>query len=149
MTKKVYRTAQGQVVDLGELLLKNEEVRAVGNMGVNARGDIIDSQNRQVESRSKVVQKSYSRQTNVMDEPVLSRAPKKIDTVATVKEKTEVEVEGQDTADTPVEEASVVETKSTESGGLAAAIARAREVKQTPLKTPREIAQEQSGVKKI
>jgi hypothetical protein len=114
MTKKVYRTAQGQVVDLGELLLKNEEVRAVGNMGVNARGDIIDSQNRQVESRSKVVQKSYSRQTNVMDEPV-----------------------------------SVVETKSTESGGLAAAIARAREVKQTPLKTPREIAQEQSGVKKI
>jgi hypothetical protein len=147
MTKKVYRTAQGQVVDLGELLLKNEEVRAVGNMGVNARGDIIDSQNRQVESRSKVVQKSYSRQTNVMDEPVLSRAPKKIDTVATVKEETEVEV--QDTADTPVEEASVVETKSTESGGLAAAIARAREVKQTPLKTPREIAQEQSGVKKI
>jgi hypothetical protein len=94
-----------------------------------------------------VVQKSYSRQTNVMDEPVLSRAPKKIDTVATVKEKNEVEV--QDTADTPVEEASVVETKSTESGGLAAAIARAREVKQTPLKTPREIAQEQSGVKKI
>lgn len=147
MTKKVYRTAQGQVVDLGELLLKNEEVRAVGNMGVNARGDIIDSQNRQVESRSKVVQKSYSRQTNVIDEPVLSRAPKKTDTVATVKEETEVEV--QDTADTPVEESQVVETKSTESGGLAAAIARAREVKQTPLKTPRELAQEQSGVKKI
>jgi len=35
------------------------------------------------------------------------------------------------------------------SGGLAAAIARARQVRQEPLKTPREIAQHQEGVKKL
>jgi hypothetical protein len=37
----------------------------------------------------------------------------------------------------------------TASGGLAAAIARARQVRQEPLKTPREIAQHQEGVKKL
>lgn len=146
MTKKVYRTAQGQVVDLGELLLKNEEVRAVGNMGVNARGDIIDSQNRQVESRSKVVQRTYARQTNVVDEPVLARAPKKTDDVPTAKTETVKQPVVEEPA--VVEEETATTTESS-SGGLAAAIARAREVKQTPLKTPREIAQEQEGVKKI
>ena len=45
MTRKVYRTANGKMVDLGALQLQNENVRAVGNMGVNARGDIIDSGN--------------------------------------------------------------------------------------------------------
>lgn len=148
MTKKVYRTAQGQVVDLGELLLKNEEVRAVGNMGVNARGDIIDSQNRQVESRSKVVQRTYARQTNVADEPVLARAPKKTDPVTTVREEVEKPTAVVEEA-TPTQSTEQTTASTESSGGLAAAIARAREVKQTPLKTPRELSQEQEGVKKI
>ena len=36
---KVYRTANGGKVDLGALILSNENTRAAGNMGVNARGD--------------------------------------------------------------------------------------------------------------
>jgi len=38
-----YRSAQGKVIDMNALIAKNEKVRAVGNMKVNARGDTIDS----------------------------------------------------------------------------------------------------------
>jgi hypothetical protein len=40
---KVYRTALGKTIDMSSLASKNERVRAVGNMNVNARGDTIDS----------------------------------------------------------------------------------------------------------
>lgn len=41
MTKN-YRTAQGKQLDMAALAARNEKVRAVGNMKVNARGDTID-----------------------------------------------------------------------------------------------------------
>ena len=47
----------------------------------------------------------------------------------------------QDAVSEPVNEEPV--------NGLAAAIARARQVKQEPLKTPRQVAQAKAGVKKI
>jgi predicted amidohydrolase len=43
MSKKIYKTAQGKIVDLGALQVQNETVRAVGNMNVNARGDRLDA----------------------------------------------------------------------------------------------------------
>jgi len=39
---KNYRTAMGKQIDMAALAAKNEKVRAVGNMKVNARGDTID-----------------------------------------------------------------------------------------------------------
>lgn len=38
----IYKTAQGRMLDMAALAAKNERTRAVGNMKVNARGDIID-----------------------------------------------------------------------------------------------------------
>jgi len=72
MTTKKYRTAQGRVIDFGALVLKNESVRAVGNMGVNARGDIVDSLDRPIETRSQQARRHYDRQTsgNVTKTPV-------------------------------------------------------------------------------
>ena len=49
---RVYRTANGGKVDLGALLLSQENTRSVGNMGVNARGDKIDSHNEVIETRN-------------------------------------------------------------------------------------------------
>ena len=40
------KTALGKTLDMGALVLRNEKIRAVGNMKVNARGDIIDSNNK-------------------------------------------------------------------------------------------------------
>lgn len=63
MAQKIYKSAMGRVVDLGALMLENENVRAVGNMNVNARGDTLDNANRVVESKPKQVQKHYQRQS--------------------------------------------------------------------------------------
>jgi hypothetical protein len=43
MAKNLYRTAQGQIIDIDHLRLTNEKAKAVGNMQVNARGDQISS----------------------------------------------------------------------------------------------------------
>ena len=148
MTKKVYRTAQGKMVDLGALQLRNENVRAVGNMGVNARGDLVDGQNQSIDSRNKQVAKQYRRQTsNVSNTPVAGKKTAAVDIPLPpenfeddfVKEDPVAEKPRQSTATTTVEG----------SGGLAAAIARARQVKQDPLKTQKEIAKKQEGVRKI
>jgi len=67
MTQKIYRTARGKSVDIGSLRLQNEHVRAVGNMGVNARGDRIDSKGNVIDSRNNQLQRQIQRQTNVAD----------------------------------------------------------------------------------
>ncbi len=64
MTSKVYRTAQGKTVDMGRLALQNENVRAVGIMKVNARGDLVDDMNRVVSTKTEQVQKQYNHQIN-------------------------------------------------------------------------------------
>ena len=61
MTNKVYRSAQGKMVDLGTIMLQNEHVRAVGNMKVNARGDKLDSLNQVVETRTERIQRHNER----------------------------------------------------------------------------------------
>lgn len=63
MTSKIYKSAQGKTVDLGALILQNEQVRAVGNMGVNAAGALIDSNNQVIDQRNQQVQRQYKRQT--------------------------------------------------------------------------------------
>ena len=57
MTSKIYRSAQGKMVDLGTIILQNEHVRAVGNMKVNARGDKLDSLNQVIETRTERIQR--------------------------------------------------------------------------------------------
>ena len=140
----------GKPVDMGALFLQNENIRAVGNMNSNARGDILDSSNRVVETKSRQAQRKYRRQTNVTSGPVAS------DTVSAKKQSEVSEAVVTDTFDDLLqeddfEEPPVVPSATTESaprGGLAAAIARSREVKQELEKTARQRAQEQ-GLKKI
>jgi len=68
------RSAMGKAVDMSAIVTRNENVRAVGNMGVNARGDVIDSHGRIVQHNTKRVKDSYN---NTLDEsnnqePVMS-----------------------------------------------------------------------------
>lgn len=63
MTRKVYKSAMGKTVDMGALILQNEQVRAVGNMGVNAAGDVVDSNNNVIDQRTRQVQRQYNKQT--------------------------------------------------------------------------------------
>lgn len=156
MTTKVYRTAQGKSVDLGTIMLQNEHVRAVGNMNVNARGDKLDQNNRVIETKPRQIQRQNARTTNVSAEPVQTSATK---AKKARKEKVQVESQPVVPAPTPVVEQTPVAVSSPPvqnvatpgkipEGGLAAAIARQREVKQELEKTRRQQQQGQ-GLRKI
>lgn len=167
MTRKVYKTAQGRTVDLGALMLQNENIRAVGNMKVNARGDLIDGWNRPIDKRTQQVQKQYDKQvSNVVDKPAISsqeliRTPAPVPrelhtkTETTKSNKTTKSVKN----DQPIKEndptinninSSIADTQvQSESTGLAAAIARARQIKQAPIKSLQQQAKDQPGVTRI
>ena len=149
MTRKIYRSAMGKPVDLGALFLQNEHVRAVGNMNVNARGDVLDSANRVVEPKNRQVQRKYRRQTNVSGGAATTgtMAAKQAAEMATKVDANDQFADLIDDAPAPVvvqEKTAVESTTATPRGGLAAAIARSREVKQELEKTARQRAQEQN-----
>ena len=202
MASRMYRSASGKPIDMGQLLLKNENVRAVGNMGVNAKGDKIDKVNNVLESKNRQVHKEYKKQilntvVDVPPQPSSVNVPvqepiveEKIEEVVglddddktidlnqvnqsseepvveepvtveemnqTVKE-TAVENFKQSVVEEVVEKESVIEevveepktTKKKSTGGLASAIAKAREIKQEKLQTEKEKAKSTKGVKKI
>jgi hypothetical protein len=156
MTSKVYRTAQGKAVDLGTIMLQNEHVRAVGNMNVNARGDKLDQNNRVIETKSRQIQRQNARTTNVSDEPVQTSA---IRARKAKRDKAQVEVTHIVHTPAPLPEQTPVAVTAPPvqniatpgkipEGGLAAAIARQREVKQELEKTRRQQQQGQ-GLRKI
>lgn len=156
MTKKVYRTAQGKMVDLGALQLRNENIRAVGNMKINARGDLIDSNNRSIDSRNQQVARQYRRQTTNTS---ARQVPGSINSanIPTPPEDFDDGFEKNINKSAPKaapkntnKDSMTATPEDLPAGqGLAAAIARARQVKQEPLKTPRQIAQQTPGVRKI
>jgi len=161
MTKKQYRSAMGKTVDMGSLLLQNEGVRAVGNMGVNARGDVINSNNKVIERKSRQVQRQNRRTTNVSNAPVATStaAMKKAraeelspvfseDTFADLPE--DNDVVANDVVETVAATEPVTATpESPVLGGLAGAIARSRTVQQQLEKTPRQLAKQTPGVRKL
>ncbi len=122
--KKIYKTANGRTIDFESLMLKNENVRAVGNMNVNARGDVIDNTNNATSSRSAQVNKNYRKQTGniVRDTPVISSkkdipAPDVIEGLDEIAEPA------------PVKKTKTKTTKK-KAGGLGAAIAKVKDTKQ-------------------
>lgn len=172
---KTYRTANGGKVDLGSLILSQENTRSVGNMGVNARGDKINSRNEVIESRNEIVQHHY----NKAHSPVVEEAPiptsakhaeelagkvsKVKKTKATKKAKAKAKEVKEEILPVASEE-KVAETRepiikqeevmsipksSVPQGGLAAAIAKAKQIKEEENKTPRQQEQEKKGVTKL
>jgi hypothetical protein len=59
---RIYRSAQGQLINLDALVLLNEKTQAVGNMKVNANGDDIDSDGNIVKSRNDKMRDYYDNQ---------------------------------------------------------------------------------------
>jgi hypothetical protein len=172
MTQKVYRSARGKTVDLGAIMLQNENVKAVGNMGVNARGDKVDSDGRVVDTASNQANRQYRDQISPPKQTKVVTSKKAKKTKASKQTKKTSEVPGvvqellagfdpePASPDMPfgqvVAEPSpvtadpeVVEPVTKPTGGLAAAIAAAKTVKQDALKNPREEARNETGVRRI
>lgn len=64
MTKDIHRSANGKQIDMGALRLKNENVRAVGNMRVNARGDLVDDKNQVITPKNQQANQAYNNQVS-------------------------------------------------------------------------------------
>ena len=57
--KRMYRTMQGRLVDIEKLRMSNESVQAVGNMNVNARGDIVGAGGKIVTTKEQIMKQYY------------------------------------------------------------------------------------------
>lgn len=66
--KKMYRTMQGRLVDIDKLRASNETVRAVGNMNVNARGDVLGAGGKVIKSKDAVMQDYYKTPKGKVDD---------------------------------------------------------------------------------
>ena len=63
--RKLYRTMQGRMVDIEKLRSANESVQAVGNMNVNARGDVLGPGGKIVKKKEKVITLSIGKNLNL------------------------------------------------------------------------------------
>ena len=150
MTQKIYRTAKGKTVDFGSLRLQNEHVRAVGNMGVNTRGDRIDANGNVIDSANDQLQRRIQRQSNVSAGPVhtSTRAQQEEQVLAEVAVSAPAPVAIDPIAAVLNKQSATQDTTTETATGLAAAIARSKTVKQELEKTAHEKQQDQP-VRKI
>ena len=138
--KRMYRTMQGRMVDIEKLRAANESVQAVGNMNVNARGDVLGAGGSIVTKKETVIQKYYEQPKGMVSDTPRSKtmpAPK-AEPVKTVQKMTPIaakpapkKVEPQpkkvEPAPAPQAEAKPVEsfkpkTESTSKKGIDAAL---------------------------
>lgn len=143
MTNKIYKSAQGKSVDLGALALKNEQMLAVSpGAKVNARGDILDTNNRIVDRKSAQIGRQITQTTqpvNTTDAPIFTNSrsarastqqtatPAAKPAPAPVQEVVDtVDTDDIVGLDTPIQ---ALAPTPTSNEGLAAAIARAKNKK--------------------
>ena len=83
--KRMYRTMQGRMVDIEKLRSANESVRAIGNMNVNARGDVLGHGGQIVKPKETVMKEYYEQpKGRVDDTPARARPipPRKVPPVS-------------------------------------------------------------------
>jgi|TARA_B110000902_G_scaffold254521_1_gene318642 hypothetical protein len=74
-TKKMYRTMQGRMVDIEQLRSANESTLAVGNMNVNARGDVLGAGGQIVTPKETVIKKYYEQPKGMVDDTPIRNKP--------------------------------------------------------------------------
>lgn len=111
MTK--YRTAMGKTIDMASLTAKNEKVRAVGNMSVNARGDTIDSQGKIVVPATQKVSSSYQKTVGNKSANLVKQQPNVSKPVVQELTKEEIELEQSFDNDLEIEQIKAKERKNT------------------------------------
>jgi hypothetical protein len=65
--KNLYKSALGKAIDMDQIRLNNEDVIAVGNMKVNARGDELGPGGTVAKSRNEVMKEYYKLNTPTVD----------------------------------------------------------------------------------
>jgi hypothetical protein len=114
MTK--HKTAMGRTVDMAAIVAKNEKVRAVGNMSVNARGDTIDANGNIIVPATQKVSDNYQKSVGNKSAQVQGTRPSRPlpESYAVPKSdltKEEIEFEDTFTEDLEIEQIKAAETK--------------------------------------
>lgn len=155
---KTYRTANGQNVDFGAMMLANETAPALGNMNVNARGDEIAPDGTITKSREQIMREYNEMNTMVPQDDVIPEGTNAAradeddwqDWEPAVQTQAEPAPEPVKTVAQQIEESTPAEEPAkTPTGGLAAAVAAAKKVEQNvkPAKGTEE--RETPGVRRI
>tara|TARA_B110001454_G_scaffold213764_1_gene232486 strand:- start:738 stop:1148 length:411 start_codon:yes stop_codon:yes gene_type:complete len=92
---KQVKTARGRTIDMGALATKNERTRAVSNLNMNARGDIIDNRGNVEISREKISKEYYKdnvpgsdkKDISIKEDESAAEAKKPVDTPKPVAKK--------------------------------------------------------------
>jgi hypothetical protein len=94
----MYKSARGKTIDMSTLATKNEKTRAVGNMNVNARGDIIDPHGKIVRDSTNRIKNSYNKTVTTAPNN-LNRSPIEADKTIDKNELTAEELEFEEDDD--------------------------------------------------
>ncbi len=62
---RIYRSMQGKEVDMDKLMAKHETMPAIGNAGVNARGDEIGPGGKVIRTKEQVMSEYYEKNPKV------------------------------------------------------------------------------------
>ena len=96
----VYKSARGKTIDMATMATKHEKTRAVGNMNVNARGDVIDPHNKIVRDSTNRINSSYNKTVTTNTAPNNpTRAPIEADKTIDKSELTPEELEFEEDDD--------------------------------------------------
>ncbi len=109
--RKLYRTMQGRMVDIEKLRSANESVQAVGNMNVNARGDVLGKGGQVVTPKETVIRKYYEQPKGKVDDTPARAKPAPVNKVAPAPKAVETKKVATPKAAPKVEEKNVAPKK--------------------------------------
>ena len=109
--RKLYRTMQGRMVDIEKLRSANESVQAVGNMNVNARGDVLGKGGQIVTPKETVIRKYYEQPRGRVDDTPARAKPAPVNKVAPAPKAVETKKVATPKAATKEEEKTVAPKK--------------------------------------
>jgi Flp pilus assembly protein TadG len=137
---KVYKSARGKLIDIDKVKLANENVAAIGNMRVNARGDILGANGKVSMSRNEVMDRVYA----VESAPYSPNDPTEFSKTQQIVENNRAK-QLHDLANNLVQSNTMEPVvDSTQPvipparGSLAASVAKTQTIKQQPLPNPKK-----------
>ncbi len=169
MAKRTYRTANGKQVDMDTLALKNETVIAVGNMNVNARGDVLGEGGKIIKTREDVMKEHYSVNNSIVpkdapmptaDNDTTVQQPVAQPVQSTPIEEKQIDDDPSGPLDTPATEDEWVEDaegnfvrpedlNKQSTKGISEALADTKSISVPKEQTPKQKARNKSGIKRI
>lgn len=139
---KLYKTARGKSVDFDKIKLSNESVAAVGNMKVNARGDLLGAQGTIAAGRNQIMDQVYA----VEEAPYSPNDPASFNAAQRMVEQNRaqqlhnlaqnlVQTTGPEASPIPDEPSPI---QPSTRGSLASSVAKTQTVTQAPIPNPKK-----------